>query len=560
VGRECRGQARRRAEPLKPQVVAFVDDEAGPDVAQKVQRRLQHFIDRKIATLFEPLLAMGRDEALSGLARGFAFRLVENLGIIPRESIAQEVKELDQDARGALRKHGVRFGQFTVFLPLILKPAPTRLRLVLWALAGGLDEFPESPPPGLVTVPAARDVPDGYHTMAGYRAAGDRAIRIDMLERLADMLRQENSRAGFEAKADMLSITGLSLEQFAGLMEGLGYRSERGERPKLRVAPPPVPEPDLALPPEAAEEGTPEVVAVPAEPGEDATADADALTGESAPENDRAPPEAAPAGEAPSVEPAAPERAPDVEPEAAATLPTAEAVAEGADVGRRRRRRWRRKCSTRSPGAAGVAGANRASGAGAPGLRARRFRGNAQPGPCLSATGRGRDGARRTGARRAGRRARVRRATVRPARRRRGPSSRGPTGKAGSTPTIPSPPRSWASGRRTDAAGGPPDPEARQVALAGALLQDADARRGNGRKREGPGERPYRQEALCAVGPGDVLTVVQGDRVRVVRVLGLPGRRGLPSRRRRSTKSRRRKVSLQVDTSASAQMKVAPSA
>jgi ribosome-associated heat shock protein Hsp15 len=30
----------------------------------------------------------------------------------------------------------------------------------------------------------------------------------------------------------------------------------------------------------------------------------------------------------------------------------------------------------------------------------------------------------------------------------------------------------------------------------------------------------------AAVGPGDVLTVVQGDRVRVVRVLGLPGRRG----------------------------------
>jgi ATP-dependent RNA helicase SUPV3L1/SUV3 len=37
--------------------VAFVDEEAGPDVAEKVPRRLQHFIDRKIATLFEPLLA-----------------------------------------------------------------------------------------------------------------------------------------------------------------------------------------------------------------------------------------------------------------------------------------------------------------------------------------------------------------------------------------------------------------------------------------------------------------------------------------------------------------------
>ncbi|EEX11154.1 MgpS [Ruegeria lacuscaerulensis ITI-1157] len=224
------------AEPLKPMVEVFVDEAAGPDVEQKVQRRLQHFIDRKIAALFEPLLNLSRDEELTGLARGFAFRMVEALGILPRAGVAQEVKDLDQDARGALRKHGIRFGQFTIFMPLLLKPAPTRLRLVLWALANGLQEFPEAPPPGLVTVPVAKDAPEGYDTMCGYRNAGERAIRIDMLERLADMLRAEDSRGGFEAKPDMLSITGMTLEQFADLMQGLGYKAERGERPKIKPA------------------------------------------------------------------------------------------------------------------------------------------------------------------------------------------------------------------------------------------------------------------------------------------------------------------------------------
>jgi ATP-dependent RNA helicase SUPV3L1/SUV3 len=203
-------------------------------VAAKVQRRLQHFIDRKIATLFEPLLAVSRDEALTGLARGFGFRLVEAMGVLPRGDVAEEVKALDQEARGALRKHGVRFGQFTVFQPALLKPAPTRLRLVLWSLAQGLDTFPEAPPPGLVTVPADSAAPQGYFAMAGYRAAGERAIRIDMLERLADMLRSADSRGGFEATADMLSITGMTLEQFAGLMQGLGYRAEKAEREKVK--------------------------------------------------------------------------------------------------------------------------------------------------------------------------------------------------------------------------------------------------------------------------------------------------------------------------------------
>ena len=233
-GTDAVGKLVAGSDPMKPQVSVFVDDVAGPDVAQKVQRRLQHFIDRKVAALFEPLVALERDETLQGLARGFAFRLVETLGIIPRSDVAQEVKELDQDARGSLRKHGVRFGQFTIFMPLLLKPAPTRLRLVLWSLSKGLDEFPEAPPPGLVTVPKVDSAPEGYHTMCGYRPAGDRAIRIDMLERLADMLRTEDSRGGFEAKADMLSITGMTLDQFATLMQGLGYRAERGERTKVK--------------------------------------------------------------------------------------------------------------------------------------------------------------------------------------------------------------------------------------------------------------------------------------------------------------------------------------
>jgi ATP-dependent RNA helicase SUPV3L1/SUV3 len=236
-GEHAVGKLVAGADPLKPAVEAFVDEAAGEEIATKVTRRLQHFIDRKVATLFEPLLALSKDEELAGLAKGFAYQLVEGFGLLRREAVAQEVKALDQDARGTLRKHGVRFGQFTIFLPLLLKPAPTRLRLVLWSLANGLQEFPESPPPGLVTVPAPIDGPTGADTMSGYRIAGERMIRVDMLERLADQLRADDSRGGFEAKADMLSITGMTLEQFAVLMQGLGYQAERGERVKERPAP-----------------------------------------------------------------------------------------------------------------------------------------------------------------------------------------------------------------------------------------------------------------------------------------------------------------------------------
>ncbi len=236
-GEHAVGKLTAGPDALSPEIDAFVDEAAGADVAEKVRRRLSHFVERRIAAQFEPLIALRDDAALTGLARGVGFQLVEAMGVMPRSEVANDIKSLDQDARASLRKHGVRFGQFTIFQPLMLKPAPTRLRLVLWGLSAKLDEIPASPPPGLVTVPALIDAPDGYYARAGYRLSGERAIRIDMLERLADMIRNQDTRGGFEANADMLSIAGLSLEQFADLMQGMGYRSERGERPKAPRAP-----------------------------------------------------------------------------------------------------------------------------------------------------------------------------------------------------------------------------------------------------------------------------------------------------------------------------------
>jgi len=143
-------------------------------------------------------------------------------------------------------------------------------------------------------VPSVADAPDGYHLMAGYRAAGQRAIRIDMLERLADMLRSEDTRGGFEAKADMLSITGMTLEQFADLMQGLGYKAEKGEREKVKA---------VAAPDQAA--GTPQ------EASQDAAAPhqapADQSSADPAPQTDADAPAPEAGTAAPDAEAAAPE-------------------------------------------------------------------------------------------------------------------------------------------------------------------------------------------------------------------------------------------------------------
>ncbi len=252
-GSDAVGRLEKGDSPLAPRVRVFVDDIAEAAVAEKVERRLGHWIARRIETLFEPLIKMRDDEEVTGLARGVAFQITEALGVVVRRQIADDIKALGQDERALLRKHGVRFGQHNIFMPLLLKPAPTRLRLILWGLWEGFEEFAEAPPPGLVTIPALADAPRGYYEKVGYRLCGSRALRIDMLERLADLIRPMDVRGGFEATPDMLSITGCTLEQLAELLKSIGFDGERGERPKpvravSETGPEPTPETAAAEP------------------------------------------------------------------------------------------------------------------------------------------------------------------------------------------------------------------------------------------------------------------------------------------------------------------------
>ncbi|MEM9269958.1 MAG: helicase-related protein, partial [Pseudomonadota bacterium] len=93
-GEHALGKLAKGADALSPEIEVFVDDEAGAEVAEKVKRRLAHWVERKIAALFEPLLALKNDETLTGMARGIGFRLVENLGVLPRSAVAADVKGL----------------------------------------------------------------------------------------------------------------------------------------------------------------------------------------------------------------------------------------------------------------------------------------------------------------------------------------------------------------------------------------------------------------------------------------------------------------------------------
>lgn len=240
---------------LAPRIRLLADEQLTGADLESVQTRLDIWIASHVSRLLGPLLALEAAEEIQGLARGLAFRLVEDLGILDRAKVAADVKAIDQDQRANLRKLGVRFGAYHIYVPALMKPAPRTLAVQLWTLKQanvdptGLDDIHHLAASGRTSIPANPQVDRNLYRLIGYRVCGDRAVRVDILERLADLIRPAIAYRpgisvgepppgtadgdGFVVTSQMTSLVGCSGADFATILKGLSYRLERRKGPPI---------------------------------------------------------------------------------------------------------------------------------------------------------------------------------------------------------------------------------------------------------------------------------------------------------------------------------------
>ncbi|OAF13477.1 helicase [Bradyrhizobium centrolobii] len=347
---------------LHPRIRIISDERLTGAPREKVQARLDLWLKTHIEKLLGPMFELSKAEDVTGIARGIAYQLVEALGVLERPKIANELKDLDQPSRATLRKYGVRFGAYHIYFPGLLKPAARALAALLWALKqdnvdlsalSGAQHLASS---GRTSFPVDKQLPRDAYRVLGYKQAGERAVRVDILERLADLIRpalawRESSPGekpagafdgrGFVVTQAMTSLTGSAGEDFASVLRALGYRMEK--------RPPPPPKPVAAetaateAPPaegsaETSSETAAEAVAgLPEEPTTSAEAATEAaaepVTVEDAPgmeQHDESTHEAVPVLEASPDAPVTPEDAPGIAPPA--EEPAAPAEASGLEA------------------------------------------------------------------------------------------------------------------------------------------------------------------------------------------------------------------------------------
>ena len=217
---------------LGPTVRLSVDECLhGRPVIAAVQARLTGWITRHIEKTLSPLLQVAH-LTLRGAARGLIYQLTEHFGVVSRADVRDIVEALSKADRRELSRHGVKIGRFFVFVPSMFKQRRTALSFQLARLVHGPSL---APPEGRVSFDLTLDHKVPTIRACGFQCVGDRAIRVDALERLGQVL--ASKKGVVTVDHTLLSLVGSPRQAFPAVMRFVGYRPNKSDSDTYRRAP-----------------------------------------------------------------------------------------------------------------------------------------------------------------------------------------------------------------------------------------------------------------------------------------------------------------------------------
>ena len=233
----------RGGDALSPQIDVPANDILPVALRQRVETRLRKLLDSLITSVMLPLIRLDK-AGLQGAARGIAFQLREGLGSVLRASAQQQIVALSAGDRKALRANGIRIGVDSVFIPALLKPKALRMRALLWNASNQVSGC-VPPAPGLVSAIRNQKTPAEFYEAIGFKIVSDRAVRIDIVDRVAIGLIKLSRKGAFNLPPNLVAMLGVGKDQAVLVAAALGYEKSGDEglfvRARRRHGPRPSP-------------------------------------------------------------------------------------------------------------------------------------------------------------------------------------------------------------------------------------------------------------------------------------------------------------------------------
>ncbi len=211
---------------LNPKIELIIDEMIENDERNNLNNYLNKWIIKKIETELKSLIELKDIKEDNPELRALAYRLYENNGVIKRSNISEYLKKIDQDDRKKLRKLGVKFGRYHIFLFKLFKPSSVSLRILLWRSFN--NKYLNFSPPtfGLNFLNNMKSANKDFMLLCGFEKFDDICVRIDILERLFLLIfnSDKDKRKEIKVIPEMLNLLGCSKENFKRLLIKMNYK------------------------------------------------------------------------------------------------------------------------------------------------------------------------------------------------------------------------------------------------------------------------------------------------------------------------------------------------
>ena len=216
---------------LNPKIDLIIDEMIENNERKNLNNYLNKWLIKKIETELNSLIELKNIKDDNPELRALAYRLYENNGVVKRSNISEYLKKINQDDRKKLRKFGVRFGRYHVFLFKLFKPSAVSLRILLWKSYN--NQFLNLTPPtfGLNFLNNMKSANKDFMLLCGFEKFEDFYVRIDILERLFLLIFNSGKDNKKEIKVipEMLNLLGCSKENFKRLLKKMDYKIYKKE-------------------------------------------------------------------------------------------------------------------------------------------------------------------------------------------------------------------------------------------------------------------------------------------------------------------------------------------
>ena len=211
---------------LNPKIDLIIDEMIENHERNNLHEYLNKWIIKKIDSELNSLIELKNIKENNPELRALAYRLYENNGVLKRSSISDYLVKIDQDDRKKLRRLGVKFGRYHIFLFRLFKPSSVSLRILLWKNYN--NKYLNLSPPtfGLNFLNNMKSINKDFMLLCGFEKFDDIYVRIDMLERLFLLIFNSDKDNKKEVKVipEMLNLLGCSKENFIKLLKKMNYK------------------------------------------------------------------------------------------------------------------------------------------------------------------------------------------------------------------------------------------------------------------------------------------------------------------------------------------------